>query len=612
MAHERWRHHLDYLITILGSSIASGVFIKFPYFCMRNGGGAYIIVFTIFTMLAAIPCVFLEMVIGQFSQGGLIKVWNLCPPFRGIGIGISISTWLYNCYYNVIFSWFLFYMFKSFSSILPWSNCDNSWNTPACISGETVASLTYPNTTNINEDSMSGGAVNFTNTSVPGMTAAEEFWRFHVLEITDGLDYLGTIRWPLAGCLACTYVFVYLCVFKGIKVSGKIVYVTVGIPYILVTVFLVRGCLLPGAMDGIYFYIYPQFQKLQDPSIWIEACSFSLFSMGVAMGYIITLSGHNKSNNNCFRDAIVVCFVDLLSTIFVGFSFFSIVGHVAFKSGVTVEEFESSGFNLGFIVFPEILTYLPLPQLWSVLTFVMLMALEIDSMVPTVDILVEAFGDIFPIVARRRRLVIAGILLSNFSIGIILVTQGGIYVLTLLDWYAYFPSLALYATLECVVVGWYYGTQRLEGNIEVMWGKSAPRFIMIAIRFICPVSLMVVFCYSLYSYRPPKYGDYIFPAWATGLGWAISSASILPFPVVFLWTVYRTPGTSLKERLGKSLKPNRHWHLQSAEDTPRDVPLESVTAFHDEKDDEDDDDRVQKDPKRALLSVDAQNAENES
>ncbi|XP_046373106.2 sodium- and chloride-dependent GABA transporter 3-like [Haliotis rufescens] len=417
------------------------------------------------------------------------------------------------------------------------------------------------------------------------MTAAEEFWKFQVLEITDGLGYLGTIRWPLAGCLVVTYVIVYLCVFKGINVSAKIVYVTVGVPYILVTVFLIRGCLLPGAMDGIYFYIYPQFQKLQEPRIWIEACRFSLFSMGIAMGYIITLSGHNKSNNNCFRDAIVVCVVDLVSTIFVGFSFFAIVGHVAYKSGVTVEAFESSGFNLGFIVFPEILTYLPLPQLWSVLTFVTLMTLEIDSMVPTVDILMEAFGDIFPTSARRRWLVVGGILLSNFLMGIVHITQGGIYVLTLFDWYAYFPSLALYAMLECVVVGWCYGTQRLEDDIAIMWGKSIPRIIMIAIRFICPVLMLIIFCYSLYSYRPPKYGDYIYPAWATGVGWMISSASILPFPVLFLWTLYKTPGNTLKEKLRQSLKPNTHWRLQSAEDTPCDVALQHVPE--DEEEDED-------------------------
>ncbi|XP_071102890.1 sodium- and chloride-dependent glycine transporter 1-like [Haliotis cracherodii] len=575
MPQERWSRHLDYIVTMLGSSIGSGSFTKFPYFCMRNGGGAYLIVFAFFTIIAAIPCVFLEMVVGQFSQGGLIKVWNLCPPFKGIGVGIVVSTWLFYSYYNVIFSWFLFYGYSSFSSTLPWSHCDNPWNTPACVSGASVVNTTYPNITDLPAN-LIDGTVNLTD-SVVRMTATEEFWKFNVLEMTDGLDDLGRIRWPLAGCLLCTHLIVYLCVFRGIKVSGKIAYITVSMPYILVTTFLVRGCLLPGAVDGIYFYIYPQFQKLLEPKIWIEACSFSLYSMSIAMGYIITLSGHNKSNNNCFRDAVVVCVVDSLSTVFIGFAFFAIVGHVAFKSGVAVEAFESSGFNLAFIVFPEILTYLPLPQLWSVLTFVMLMTLHIDTMVPTVEILMEAFGDLFPNIQRWRFLAIGGILLSSFLMGIVYITQGGIYVLTLVDWFAYFPSLALYAMLECVVVGWCYGTQKLQDDILIMWGRSTPRVIMTAIRFICPVLLTIIYCNSLYSYRPPKYGDYDYPTWATRVGWLISSVSILPFPAVFLWTVYNTPGNTLKEKLRTSLKPNRRWHRPSPESALSDVPLEQAS-----------------------------------
>ncbi|XP_071102888.1 sodium- and chloride-dependent glycine transporter 1-like [Haliotis cracherodii] len=235
------------------------------------------------------------------------------------------------------------------------------------------------------------------------------------------------------------------------------------------------------------------------------------------------------------------------------------------------------GFNLAFIVFPEILTYLPLPQLWSVLTFVMLMTLHIDTMVPTVEILMEAFGDLFPNIQRWRFLAIGGILLSSFLMGIVYITQGGIYVLTLVDWFAYFPSLALYAMLECVVVGWCYGTQKLQDDILIMWGRSTPRVIMTAIRFICPVLLTIIYCNSLYSYRPPKYGDYDYPTWATRVGWLISSVSILPFPAVFLWTVYNTPGNTLKEKLRTSLKPNRRWHRPSPESALSDVPLEQAS-----------------------------------
>ncbi|XP_048241968.1 sodium- and chloride-dependent taurine transporter-like [Haliotis rufescens] len=262
MAPERWRHHLDYLITLLGGSIGSGSLIKFPYLCMRNGGGAFLIPYIVFTFIGAIPCVFLEMVIGQLSQSGPINVWNLCPPFKGIGFGIALVMWLYVTYYMAIFAWFMYYFYHSFLGKLPWASCDNSWNTPACIANSNGSTF---NSTVANVTGLSHS--NFTNVTetVPGVTAAEEFWRFQALQMTDGLEHLGGTRWPLVGLMGVTCVIMFLFIFQGIRVSGKVVYVTVGVPILLLLVFLIQGCLLPGSADGIYFYVYPKFEKLLEP-----------------------------------------------------------------------------------------------------------------------------------------------------------------------------------------------------------------------------------------------------------------------------------------------------------------------------------------------------------
>ncbi|XP_046555641.1 sodium- and chloride-dependent glycine transporter 1-like [Haliotis rubra] len=411
MARDRWLHHLDYLITLVGYSVGAGTFLKFPYLCMRNGGGAFLILFMLFTVIGAIPCVFVEMVIGQFSQSGPVTVWNMCPPFKGIGLGTVVISWTYATYNSAIFAWYLYYFFDSFSTYLPWTLCSNDWNTATCVTHDTHI-----------------GDVNntiSTNITVGGMTAAEEYWRFKVLDITEGLENLAGMRWPL------------------------IVYVTVGVPYLLNTIFLIRGCLLPGSAEGIYYYIYPDFEMLQDPKIWMEACAYSFYSMGIGMGCIITLSGHNNFKNNCFRDSIAMCLTDALTTIFVGFSVFGIIGHVAYIRGLDVEAFQSSGFNLAFIVYPEAVAALPCPQLWSALTFLMLMSLLIDT--------------------------------------------------------------------------------------------------------------LVIFTFSLYSYRPPQYAEYVYPTWATVVGWMISMASILPFPVFFVWTVYHTSGTTVVEKLEKAIRPNKKW-----------------------------------------------------
>ncbi|XP_067649831.1 sodium-dependent dopamine transporter-like [Haliotis asinina] len=569
MAPERWRHHLDYLITLLGGSIGSGSLIKFPYLCMRNGGGAFLIPYAIFTFLGAIPCVFLEMVIGQLSQSGPINVWNLCPPFKGIGSGIATVMWLYVTYYMAIFAWFMYYFYHSFIGKLPWASCDNSWNTPACI---TNIDNSFMRNTGTNATDITSGGVNattssnFTNVIVTGMTAAEEFWRFQVLQMTDGLDNLGSMRWPLVGLMAITCVIMFLFIFQGVRVSGKVVYVTVGLPIILVIVFLVQGCLLPGSADGIYFYVNPKFEKLLEPGIWIEACSLALYSLNIAMGNIITMSGHNKVTNNCFRDVLIVSIADMLCLIFVGFAFFAIIGHVAYLRGVPVESYESSGFNLAFIIYPEVMTYLPLPHVWPALTFLALITLEVDTVLPGLEIMIAATEDVFQGLVKRRWVLVAVILLSNFLFALPCTTQGGIYIVTLVDWYTYFPAIAVFAILECFVVSWCYGLERLKRDIVAMWGKTVPRVMLLSIKYVCPILLSAIICYSVYSYRPPKYGDYIYPTWATGVGWMISSISIIQLPIIFTWTVYHTQGSTFKERVVRSFQPNDHWRKLSITD----------------------------------------------
>ncbi|XP_071101978.1 sodium- and chloride-dependent glycine transporter 2-like [Haliotis cracherodii] len=565
MAHEQWRSHLDYLITLLGYGVGTGAFIKFPFYCMRNGGGAYLILFMFFTIIGTIPCVFLEMTIGQFSQSGPIKVWNMCPAFKGIGVGSVIVTLLFVSYYNVIFTWYMYYFYYSFYPNLPWGHCDNSWNTQACIYNENVSAVTNDTTFNATD---AGYSINGT---IRGNTAAEEFWKLQMLGQSDGLDNLGGLRWHLVGCLAVTTVLIFLWIFQGIKVSGKLVYITVAIPYILIFIFLIRGCLLPGSAEGIYYYIYPKFDKLTDPKVWVQSCSYALTSMGIATGCIITMSGHNSMNNNCFRDVIIVCLMDSLSNVFFGFAFFSIVGHAAYQRGVTVDAFESSGFDLAFIIYPEVVSTLPLPQLWSVLTFVTLLSLAFDSVVPCVEISVAALEDTFPKLMKRHWFFLGAVLLSLFLFGLIYTSQGGIFVVTLVDWYTFFPSTAVFGILECIAVSWCYGTKRLQEDVRAMWGKAIPWVMVISFQFLCPLILAVICCYSMYAYRPPKYGDYIYPTWATAVGWLITFLTLLPLPTVFIWTVYNTPGATMKEKLKKSFEPNEYWRRSPPEEDVTEV-----------------------------------------
>ena len=83
--------------------------------------------------------------------------------------------------------------------------------------------------------------------------------------------------------------------------ASQLVYLTATLPYVLLTVLLVRTAMLDGAADGVIFYLRPDFSRLADGQVWVDAASQVLFSTGVGHGYLITLGSYNKFNADPVR-----------------------------------------------------------------------------------------------------------------------------------------------------------------------------------------------------------------------------------------------------------------------------------------------------------------------
>ncbi|XP_062347865.1 sodium- and chloride-dependent GABA transporter 2 isoform X2 [Cinclus cinclus] len=416
----QWNNKLEYVLSVAGEIIGLGNVWRFPYLCYKNGGGAFFIPYLIFLFTCGIPVFFLETALGQYTSQGGVTAWRrICPLFEGIGYASQVIVILLNFYYIIVLAWALFYLFSSFTIDLPWGSCDHEWNTGNCME------LQKANST-------------FNVTSENATSPVIEFWERRVLKISDGIQHLGGLRWELALCLLLAWIICYFCIWKGVKSTGKVVYFTATFPYVMLIVLLIRGVSLPGASQGILFYLYPDISRLGDPQF--------------------------------------VC----------------------------------------------------------------------------VESLVTALVDMYPTIFRkknRRETLILLVSILSYLVGLVMLTEGGMYVFQLFDYYAASGMCLLFvAIFETLCIAWVYGAERFYDNIEDMIGYRPWPIIKYCWLFITPAVCMATFLFSLIKYTPLTYNKkYVYPWWGDTLGWLLALSSMVCIP---LWIVYKlsTIKGSLRER----------------------------------------------------------------
>ncbi|XP_038623710.1 sodium- and chloride-dependent betaine transporter [Tachyglossus aculeatus] len=539
----QWNNKMEFVLSVAGEIIGLGNVWRFPYLCYKNGGGAFFIPYLIFLFTCGIPVFFLETALGQYTSQGGVTAWRkICPIFEGIGLASVVIESYLNIYYIIILAWAFFYLFSSFAAELPWATCSNYWNTAQC-----AVSL---------NSSENGTWTVLSNATSPVV----EFWERRVLKISAGIHDLGALRWELALCLLLAWIICYFCIWKGVKSTGKVVYFTATFPYLMLIILLVRGVTLPGATKGIIYYLNPDVQRLADPQVWMDAGTQIFFSFAICQGCLTALGSYNKYHNNCYRDCIALCFLNSGTSFVAGFAVFSILGFMAQEQGVPISEVAESGPGLAFIAFPKAVTMMPLSQLWSCLFFLMLIFLGLDSQFVCVECLVTVSMDMFPRQLRkrgRRELLILAISVMCYLLGLLLVTEGGMYIFQLFDYYAASGICLLFlAMFEVSCVGWVYGANRFYDNVEDMIGYRPWPLVKICWLFLTPGLCLATFIFSLTKYVPLKYNNvYEYPPWGQAIGWLMALSSMVCVPLYFSIILGRTPGT-FKERLLQLTTPD--------------------------------------------------------
>uniref|UniRef100_A0A8C8GPQ2 Uncharacterized protein n=1 Tax=Oncorhynchus tshawytscha TaxID=74940 RepID=A0A8C8GPQ2_ONCTS len=374
-----------------------------------------------------------------------------------------------------------------------------------------------------------------------------EFWERRILGLSGGIEEIGSVRWDLALCLLLSWIICYFCVWKGVKSTGKVVYFTATFPYAMLLVLLVRGLTLPGAIDGIKFYLYPDPARLADPQVWMDAGSQIFYSYGVCTGVLTSLGSYNKYNNNCYRDCVYLCLLNSVTSFVAGFAIFSVLGFMAYEQGIDISMVAESGPGLVFIAYPRAVAMMPVPQLWAIFFYIMILLLGLDSQFVYHEAVVTAISDMYPsffhVGHLRKKLLLLGISVCSFLVGLLMVTEGGLYVFQLFDYYACSGmTLLVFASLQAVCVGWCYGAERLYDNIEDMIGYRPWPFMKYCWMYITPVICIGTLVFSLVKYTPLKFNNtYEYPWWGYAIGgfFTLSSTLLVPF-----WMLYKMSVTA--------------------------------------------------------------------
>ncbi|XP_077368507.1 sodium- and chloride-dependent GABA transporter 2-like [Festucalex cinctus] len=542
-ARGQWASKAEFLLAVAGQIIGLGNVWRFPYLCYKNGGGVFFVPYLLFLVLCGIPLFLLETSLGQYTSLGGVSAWRtMCPIFGGLGYASQMMI-LHGCvYYIVILAWAVLYLCYSFQAQLPWSHCNNSWNTEACFMFD------HQNQTS-NVSSLPE------NVTSPIM----EFWEREVLHLSDNLDDLGPVSWKLALCLAVVWLVCYFCVWKGIKSTGKVVYLTATFPYVMLFVLLVRGATLPGAAQGIIYYLKPNHTRLADPQVWMDAGTQIFFSYGICLGSLTALGSYNKYNNDCYKDSYLLCLLNSSTSFLAGFAIFSVLGFMAEEQDVDIATVAQSGPGLAFIAFPRAVAMMPLPQLWAVCFFLMIIMLGLDTQFVSLEALMTSVTDLYPHLIRRgyrRELLLLFICVVCFSIGLIMVTPGGLYVFQIYDHFSCSgASLLLLSIFQSVAIGWIYGAERFSSNIKDMTGHNPLLFFKLCWKYLTPAVCTATFLFSLVCWSPLRFGKgLVAPGWATALGWLLTLSSVSLLPIWAIYALASAPGT-LTQRFQRLCKP---------------------------------------------------------
>ncbi|MEG0191305.1 MAG: sodium-dependent transporter [Lachnospiraceae bacterium] len=395
----QWGSRFGYIMVAAGAAIGLGNIWRFPYLAYRGGGGIFILVYLMLIIIMAHPMLKMESAIGRYGRANVADAFGVVnKKAKIIGIIAIICTTLIDMYYLVVGGWVGKY------------------------------TVDYVIGTNFGEDTQ------------------KYFDKFTSSTIAP-IIYSGILL-----------VFVIFLLYFGItNLVEKVTKVMMPVLFILLIICGIWAIFsTEGAMEGLKYYLIPDFSKLTVKT-FADAATQVLFSIGIGWGIFITLGASLPKSNNISKDSMWVCVCDTSVALLAGF----VVIPSAFGAGVDV----AKGPSLIFVVMTQIFSNLPGGRIIGCFFFIALIFAVLSTLFTILEIPAKWVEERFKISHKKATIitglvVFAGDIVVSLGFGVLSyiripwIDLHGITQLNMYDWLDTFTAYIL-LPLGCLLISFY-------------------------------------------------------------------------------------------------------------------------------------------------------------
>ena len=295
-----WGSRLTFILAAVGSAVGLGNAWRFPGLAAKHGGGTFLVVYLLAMLVMGIPLLMMEISVSRkFRRGAIESMRGIGKKWEFVGWAATSNAFVIVCYYSVVFAWVIL-MFV------------NSWQFAGMTGNNEAAAGLFSQLT------QTTGAVEGYN--IPGIALV---------------------------CLLVAWGLIFYCIRNGAKSVGKVVKFTVFAPVILLLIMAVKGCTMPGAMDGIKMLFVPDPSAFSDPTLWVDAIGQVFYSLSIMMAIMFAYGSYVGDDADIAADAMIIAFSDMAVSVLSGIVMFSTMGGTGMLGDIT-----ASGIGTAFFVYP--------------------------------------------------------------------------------------------------------------------------------------------------------------------------------------------------------------------------------------------------------------------